>query len=134
MRLTSLDKEIEAFQSQAGDAAETVRVLKQQLSEAQVDKSSGDKVLETLKAGAQKAAQMIAEMKERVAELRARIGLDQPIWRQYVTWLGGVFSGRRGRVFADGHGRDSGWATGWGATPASTMATKGNAVFSMGPR
>ncbi len=33
---------------------------------------------------------------ERVAELRARIGLDQPIWRQYATWLAGVFRGDLG--------------------------------------
>jgi peptide/nickel transport system permease protein len=33
---------------------------------------------------------------ERVAELRARIGLDQPIWRQYAAWLGGVLSGDLG--------------------------------------
>ncbi len=31
-----------------------------------------------------------------MAELRARIGLDQPIWRQYATWLGGVLSGDLG--------------------------------------
>ncbi len=33
---------------------------------------------------------------ERVAELRARIGLDQPIWRQYGLWLGGVLTGDLG--------------------------------------
>ncbi len=33
---------------------------------------------------------------ERVAELRARIGLDQPIWQQYATWLGGVLRGDLG--------------------------------------
>ena len=33
---------------------------------------------------------------ERVAELRQRIGLDQAIWRQYATWLGGVLTGDLG--------------------------------------
>ncbi len=33
---------------------------------------------------------------ERVAELRARIGLDQPIWQQYATWVGGVLRGDLG--------------------------------------
>ena len=33
---------------------------------------------------------------ERVADLRARIGLDQPLLSQYVTWLGGVLSGDLG--------------------------------------
>jgi peptide/nickel transport system permease protein len=33
---------------------------------------------------------------ERVADLRARIGLDQPILSQYITWLGGVLTGDLG--------------------------------------
>ncbi len=33
---------------------------------------------------------------DRVADLRARIGLDQPILRQYITWLGGVLTGDLG--------------------------------------
>ncbi len=33
---------------------------------------------------------------DRVADLRARIGLDQPILRQYTTWLGGVLTGDLG--------------------------------------
>ncbi len=33
---------------------------------------------------------------DRVAELRARIGLDQPIITQYLTWIGGVLQGDLG--------------------------------------
>jgi peptide/nickel transport system permease protein len=33
---------------------------------------------------------------DRVADLRARIGLDQPILRQYISWLCGVFTGDLG--------------------------------------
>jgi peptide/nickel transport system permease protein len=33
---------------------------------------------------------------ERVADLRARIGLDQPILSQYLTWIGGVLTGDLG--------------------------------------
>jgi peptide/nickel transport system permease protein len=33
---------------------------------------------------------------ERVADLRARIGLDQPILSQYLSWIGGVLSGDLG--------------------------------------
>jgi peptide/nickel transport system permease protein len=33
---------------------------------------------------------------ERVAELRARIGLDQPFFAQYLAWLSGVLSGDLG--------------------------------------
>lgn len=33
---------------------------------------------------------------ERAKELKALYGLDQPIWRRYVTWLGNVFSGDLG--------------------------------------
>ncbi|WP_274426032.1 ABC transporter permease [Chelativorans sp. YIM 93263] len=30
---------------------------------------------------------------ERVAELRARLGLDQPFYMQYLDWIGGIFRG-----------------------------------------
>jgi peptide/nickel transport system permease protein len=33
---------------------------------------------------------------ERLAELRARLGLDQPILSQYFTWAGGVLRGDLG--------------------------------------
>ncbi|MGL4240679.1 MAG: ABC transporter permease [Beijerinckiaceae bacterium] len=33
---------------------------------------------------------------ERVAEIRARIGLDQPILKQYLSWIGGVLTGDLG--------------------------------------
>ncbi len=33
---------------------------------------------------------------DRVAELRARLGLDQPLLTQYVSWLGGVLTGDLG--------------------------------------
>ena len=33
---------------------------------------------------------------ERVAALRERLGLDLPIWRQYLDWLGGVLRGDLG--------------------------------------
>ena len=33
---------------------------------------------------------------ERVAALRERLGLDLPVWRQYLDWLGGVLQGDLG--------------------------------------
>lgn len=36
---------------------------------------------------------------ERVAEVRAQMGLDRPIYVQYVTWLGGVLQADFGRSF-----------------------------------
>ncbi len=33
---------------------------------------------------------------DRVAELRGRLGLDQPIWVQYLSWIGGVLGGDLG--------------------------------------
>jgi peptide/nickel transport system permease protein len=33
---------------------------------------------------------------DRVAALRGRLGLDQPIWVQYVSWIGGVLGGDLG--------------------------------------
>lgn len=30
---------------------------------------------------------------EQVDALRAQLGLDQPLWWQYVTWLGGILHG-----------------------------------------
>jgi peptide/nickel transport system permease protein len=33
---------------------------------------------------------------ERVAEIRARLGLDQPFLSQYLTWVSGVFTGNLG--------------------------------------
>src|SRR5262245_17584844 len=35
--------------------------------------------------------------KETVAAMRARLGLDQPLWRQYWTWVRGAATGNLGR-------------------------------------
>src|ERR671926_827703 len=39
---------------------------------------------------------------ENVAALRRDMGLDQPIWWRYVSWLGGVLQGDFGRSFRTG--------------------------------
>ena len=35
-----------------------------------------------------------------IARVTAALGLDQPLWQQYVNFLGGAFSGDLGRSFA----------------------------------
>ena len=37
-----------------------------------------------------------------IARIKANLGLDQPIWVQYVTWLGGMLHGDFGRSLIDG--------------------------------
>jgi peptide/nickel transport system permease protein len=39
---------------------------------------------------------------ERVASLRAELGLDQPLWQRYLTWLGNVLQGDMGRGIHSG--------------------------------
>jgi peptide/nickel transport system permease protein len=39
---------------------------------------------------------------EAVAALRHDMGLDQPIWRRYLRWLGGILQGDFGRSFRTG--------------------------------
>lgn len=39
---------------------------------------------------------------EQVDALRAQLGLDQPLWWQYVTWLGGILHGDWGTSLANG--------------------------------
>jgi peptide/nickel transport system permease protein len=39
---------------------------------------------------------------EKVAALRHDLGLDQPIWRRYISWLGHVLTGDFGRSFRTG--------------------------------
>jgi len=34
---------------------------------------------------------------EQIAKIRADLGLDRPLWRQYVEWIGGVLTGDFGR-------------------------------------
>ena len=36
------------------------------------------------------------------AQLRARYGLDEPIWQQYLTWMGNVLTGDFGQVYSSG--------------------------------
>lgn len=36
---------------------------------------------------------------EIVAGIRAELGLDQPLWQQYLLWIGGVFRGDLGRSY-----------------------------------
>src|SRR6185503_4964059 len=48
---------------------------------------------------------------EKVAALRAQMGLDLPIWQRYGSWLWDVLHGDRGRAFRTGE-------TGWGAVTA----------------
>jgi peptide/nickel transport system permease protein len=40
---------------------------------------------------------------EQIAEISARMGLDQPIWRQFLTWLGNALQGDLGTSFISGH-------------------------------
>lgn len=37
---------------------------------------------------------------ERLAAVRERLHLDQPVWRRYATWLGGIATGRLGDSLA----------------------------------
>src|ERR1700738_1080363 len=39
---------------------------------------------------------------ERVAALRAQMGLDLPLWQRYLHWLWGVLQGDFGRSFRTG--------------------------------
>ncbi|MXV60790.1 ABC transporter permease subunit [Natronorubrum sp. JWXQ-INN-674] len=41
------------------------------------------------------------------AQLRARYGLDGPVWQQYMTWIGNVITGDLGQVYSSG--RDVSW-------------------------
>src|SRR5258708_15840746 len=40
---------------------------------------------------------------EKVEALRRDMGLDQPIWWRYLSWLGHVLQGDFGRSFRTGH-------------------------------
>lgn len=40
---------------------------------------------------------------EQLAEVSARMGLDQPIWRQFLIWLGNALQGDLGTSFISGH-------------------------------
>jgi peptide/nickel transport system permease protein len=37
-----------------------------------------------------------------IARIRANLGLDQPLWVQYATWVGGILHGDFGRSLLDG--------------------------------
>ena len=39
---------------------------------------------------------------EQVAALRAQMGLDEPLWRQYLIWIEGVFRGDLGQSWING--------------------------------
>jgi peptide/nickel transport system permease protein len=39
---------------------------------------------------------------EQLAVIRERLGLDEPLWRQYVVWLGGVITGDLGVSYLSG--------------------------------
>lgn len=41
---------------------------------------------------------------ERLAEIRTQLGLDQPLILQYLSWLGGIFTGDLGASFMTGQG------------------------------
>jgi len=40
---------------------------------------------------------------EQIAAIEARYGLDQPVWLQYLTWLGHLFQGDWGTSLVNGH-------------------------------
>ncbi|MEV0714321.1 ABC transporter permease [Asanoa sp. NPDC050611] len=40
---------------------------------------------------------------EQLAEISSRMGLDQPIWQQFLTWLGNAVRGDLGTSFVSGH-------------------------------
>jgi peptide/nickel transport system permease protein len=48
---------------------------------------------------AELAAQGEGVNDERIAYLREKYGLDQPLWRQYLTWAGGLLQGDLGYSF-----------------------------------
>lgn len=39
---------------------------------------------------------------EQIARLRGRYGLDDPLWMQYLKWLGGILTGDWGASFNTG--------------------------------
>src|SRR4029078_11961654 len=53
---------------------------------------------------------------ENVAALRRDMGLDQPIWWRYLSWLGNVIQGACGRSFGPG---ETVWQAGSGRLPVS---------------
>ena len=44
----------------------------------------------------------VAASEENVEALRERLGLNEPIWQQYLTWLGGLFQGDLGNSLVTG--------------------------------
>ena len=44
----------------------------------------------------------VAASEENVAALRERLGLNAPVWQQYLTWLGGLFQGDLGNSLVTG--------------------------------
>lgn len=40
---------------------------------------------------------------EQLAEISARMGLDQPVWQQFLTWLGNALRGDLGNSLISGH-------------------------------
>jgi peptide/nickel transport system permease protein len=44
----------------------------------------------------------VAASEENVEALRERLGLNEPIWRQYLTWLGGLLQGDLGNSLVTG--------------------------------
>jgi peptide/nickel transport system permease protein len=44
----------------------------------------------------------IAVTPEVEAQMRAQLGLDQPVWQQYLTWLAGVLHGDMGTSYVSG--------------------------------
>lgn len=53
---------------------------------------------------------------EQVAQRKAELGLDQPLWRQYVNWLEGAIHGRFGRSWFTGELVSSGVTSRLGVT------------------
>ncbi|MET0953121.1 MAG: ABC transporter permease [Aeromicrobium sp.] len=53
---------------------------------------------------------------EQYEALRSELGLDQPLWRQYVDWLGGALQGDLGRSITSGDAVSNQIATRLGAT------------------
>lgn len=44
----------------------------------------------------------VAASEENVAALRERLGLNEPVWQQYLAWLGGLFQGDLGNSLITG--------------------------------
>lgn len=65
---------------------------------------------------------------ERLAEFRAQLGLDQPIWKQFLDYLGGVFHGDFGLSIVT---HEPVWTEFWTLFPATLELTLAALIFAV---